>query len=175
MDNRAFIDKLYFGMKTISNFHQNNKGNNNNENNRKFVYQRLPQDSFMKTHTKFRPKELKIIEQNDSKEIASFRKPNLQGNHLGKVIMQNWNTKKSIPKNIGNCLNLPVIINIQKAEKIYSKTHVSEKEEKKKRKRKIKNQQNLFYLQIMIFIRKKIFLININLQKGVVKVEKKIC
>ena len=133
MDNRAFIDKLYFGMKTISNFHQNNKGNNNNENNRKFVYQRLPQDSFMKTHTKFRPKELKIIEQNDSKEIASFRKPNLQGNHLGKVIMQNWNTKKSIPKNIGNCLNLPVIINIQKADKIYSKTHVSEKEEKKKR------------------------------------------
>ena len=37
--------------------------------------------------------------------------------------MQNWNTKKIIPKNIGNCLNLTVIINIQKADKIYSKTH----------------------------------------------------
>ena len=49
------------------------------------------------------------------------------------------------------------------------------KKKKKKKKRKIKNQQNLFYLQIMIFIQKKIFLININLQKGVVKVEKKIC
>ena len=171
MDNRAFIDKLYFGMKTISNFHQNN----NNENIRKFVYQSLPQDSFMKTHIKFLPKELKIIEQNDSKEIASFRKPNLQGNHLGKVIMQNWNTKKNIPKDIGNCLNLPVIIDIKKADKIYSKTYFLQKEEKKKKKIKIKNQQNLFYLQIMIFIQKKIFLININLQKEVVKAEKKIC
>ena len=60
-----------------------------------------------------------INDPNEIKEIASFRKPNLQGNHLGKVIMQNWNTKKNIPKDIGNCLNLPVIIDIKKADKIY--------------------------------------------------------
>ena len=150
MENKAFIEKLYFGMKTVTNFHQNNKDNNNNDNNRKFVYQSFPQDSLLKTHTKFRPKELKINDPNEIKEIVSFRKPNLQGNHLGKVIMQNWNTKKNIPKDIGNCLNLPVIIDIKKADKIYSKTYFLQKKtekdnkkEKEKEKKKIKKTTDL--------------------------------
>ena len=147
MENKAFIEKLYFGMKTVTNFHQNNKDNNNNDNNKKFVYQSFPQDSLLKTHTKFRPKELKINDPNEIKEIASFRKPNLQGNHLGKVIMQNWNTKKNIPKDIGNCLNLPVIIDIKKADKIYSKTYFLQKKtekdnKKEKEKEKKKNKKN---------------------------------
>ena len=68
--------------------------------------------------------------------------------------MQNWNTKKSIPKNIGNCLNLPVIINIQKADKIYSKTHVSEKNENSEINDDIK-EANSFEALKKIFIKKK--------------------
>ena len=98
MENKAFIEKLYFGMKTVTNFHQNNKDNNNNDNNRKFVYQSFPQDSLLKTHTKFRPKELKINDPNEIKEIVSFRKPNLQGNHLGKSNNAKLEYKKKYPK-----------------------------------------------------------------------------
>ena len=31
--------------------------------------------------------------------------------------MQNWNTKNNLPKNIGNCLNLPVIVDRKKIQK----------------------------------------------------------
>jgi hypothetical protein len=61
--------------------------------------------------------------------------------------MQNWNTKKNIPKDIGNCLNLPVIIDIKKADKIYSKTYFLQKKtekdnKKEKEKEKKKNKKN---------------------------------
>ena len=36
----------------------------------------------------------------------------------GNVIMQNWNTKSNIPKDIGECINLPVIVDRKKISKL---------------------------------------------------------
>ena len=80
-DNNNIIDKLYLNPIKESNYHRNK--NNLNP---------LKQKEVIKTHLK-----------------SSNSVPDLFLNNLnGQIIMQNWNTKKSIPKDIGESLNLPI-------------------------------------------------------------------
>lgn len=70
-----------------------------------------------KTNKRYR---LKEQSKEDSEVMHSL--PNLQssGSLMGSVIMQNWNTKSSIPHDIGGCLNFPIIIDRSKFKKLDS-------------------------------------------------------
>ena len=70
-----------------------------------------------KTNKRYR---LKEQSKEDSEVMHSL--PNLQSNGslMGSVIMQNWNTKSSIPHDIGGCLNFPIIIDRSKFKKLDS-------------------------------------------------------
>ena len=93
MEQKTYIDKLYVGL---------------NQTQPNFAHDTIDNE---KRKRRFRPKELKI------EDPSLHQCPNLQGKGLGSIIMQNWSTKATVPKNIGNCLNLPVIVDRKKIQK----------------------------------------------------------
>ena len=80
-----------------------------------------------KTNKRYR---LKEQSKEDSEVMHSL--PNLQSNGslMGSVIMQNWNTKSSIPHDIGGCLNFPIIIDRSKFKKLDSILCLQDKKKK---------------------------------------------
>ena len=61
-----------------------------------------------------RQKEVKRFSSVDKTLLSSKSVPDLFKGFNGTVIMQNWNTKKNIPKDIGEFLNLPSLIDRRK-------------------------------------------------------------
>ena len=61
-----------------------------------------------------RQKEVKRFSSVDKALLSSKSVPDLFKGFNGTVIMQNWNTKKNIPKDIGELLNLPSLIDRRK-------------------------------------------------------------
>ena len=64
-------------------------------------------------------KRYRLKEQGKEETDVMKSLPNLQSNStlMGSVIMQNWNTRESIPPDIGNCINYPIIIDRSKFKK----------------------------------------------------------
>ena len=59
-------------------------------------------------------KDIRRFSSVDKRLLSSKSVPDLFKNLNGNVIMQNWNTKTNIPKDIGEYINLPVIIDRKK-------------------------------------------------------------
>ena len=59
-------------------------------------------------------KEVKRFSSVDKALLSSKSVPDIFKGFNGSVIMQNWNTKKNIPKDIGEFLNLPSLIDRKK-------------------------------------------------------------
>ena len=132
MDNQEFIDKLYVG------------ASSSNNSNSLIPYYFTSPSEFNSTKG-FHPKSIKIEtnpEEENHKFTTFFRtRQNFHGKlKMGGIIMQNWTTKNSIPSNIGNYLNLPIIIDKKKMEKTYLnnfKRQLFEKNKKYEQNKKI--------------------------------------
>ena len=65
------------------------------------------------------PIHIKSHSLNKPRTLAPSRSvPNIMEGLNGTIIMQNWNTKKEVPKDIGQCLNLPVIVDRSKVKRL---------------------------------------------------------
>ena len=70
------------------------------------------------THRKMlNPIHIKSQEINRKRLGASRSVPDLFAGSGGNIIMQNWNTKNNVPKDVGNYLNLPIIVDRKKIKK----------------------------------------------------------
>lgn len=66
-----------------------------------------------KTQNKFKLKNIKIFHDNDFNPSKTYF-----NRGMGYVIMQSWNTSTNIPKDIGICLDLPMIVDRKKIKKM---------------------------------------------------------
>ena len=93
MNNNEIIDKLYLNPVLEINAHR-------------------------KKLNPIHPKEVRRFSSVDKRLLSSKSVPDLFKHLNGNVIMQNWNTKKNIPNDIGELINLPALIDRKKFIKV---------------------------------------------------------
>ena len=74
----------------------------------------LAVNAYRKRLIPLKQKEVKRFQSVDKSLLSSKSVPDIFKGFNGTVIMQNWNTKKNIPKDIGEFLNLPSLIDRKK-------------------------------------------------------------